>query len=162
MSPQAGSPPEADLIRLARKARGMTAKEAADRTPIRLSESRWYHIERGWESKTKPVKAPPNTLAHMARVVGVSPERLAEAGREDAAEILREILRLEQQEPASLDAPDDTSSAVDVMDVQTDHGLVMIPVPFDMPEAQREELRQWGIKMARYYMEQSQGTEKPE
>ncbi|WP_326646109.1 hypothetical protein OG884_15770 [Streptosporangium sp. NBC_01755] len=49
-----------------------------------------------------------------------------------------------------------------VMDVPADPGLVMIPVSPDMPEDQREELRRWGIQMARYLEERSQGDVKPE
>jgi hypothetical protein len=90
-------PPEASLIRLARMARGISPETAADLTPIRLKGGRWRHIERGYEPKKppKPVRAPAVTLAHMAHVVGVSPERLSEVGRGDAAQILREILRQE-------------------------------------------------------------------
>lgn len=93
-SPERGTP-EGALIRVARKARGINVKEAARRVPIRLGESRWYHIEAGTEGKEALVVAPPETLAHMAHVVGVMPEQLAEVGRGDAAEILREILRQE-------------------------------------------------------------------
>ena len=93
MSTAEQAPPEGALIRLARKARGLSVKEAAKLVPIRLGESRWYHLESGTEGKGKRVIAPPETLAHMAHVVGVSPERLESAGRDDAAEILREILR---------------------------------------------------------------------
>lgn len=95
-SPERGTP-EGALIRVARRARGLSAKEAAASVPIRLGETRWYHIEAGYEGKGKPVVAPPDTLAHMAKRVGVSPERLAEVGRSDAAEILREILRQEAE-----------------------------------------------------------------
>jgi len=93
------APPEGRLIRLARRARGLSAEEAARRTKIKLGKSRWYHIEAGYESKDKPVIAPPETLAHMAYVVGVTPEQLAGVGRQDAAEVLREIIRQESQEP---------------------------------------------------------------
>lgn len=113
-TPQEMKPPaEADLIRVARLARGLSPETAADLAPIRLGGARWRHIERGYEPKKppKPVRAPDKTLAHMARVVGVSPERLAEAGRETAAEVLREILRQEaesepQQERAYADMSD--------------------------------------------------------
>lgn len=90
-------PSEADLIRVARLARGLSPEAAADLTPIRLGGARWRHIERGYEPKKppKPVRAPDKTLAHMARVVGVTPERLEEVGRQTAGEILREILRQE-------------------------------------------------------------------
>ncbi|MEU3346370.1 hypothetical protein ABZ723_15570 [Streptomyces sp. NPDC006700] len=87
-------PAEASLIRIARQAQGLSPESAAGLLPIRLSGVRWRQIENGYERKNppKPVRAPAKTLAHMAHVVDVSPERLEEAGREDAAEILREIL----------------------------------------------------------------------
>lgn len=53
----------------------------------------------------------------------------------------------EQPEPGELE----------VLDVLSDHGLVMIPVPLDMPEEEREELRRWGIATARYLEERRQG-----
>lgn len=89
-------PPEADLIRIAREAKGISPETAAKQTPIRLGGSRWRHIERGYERRNKPVeRAPAKTIAHMAHTVGLTPDRLAETGREDAAEILAEILRME-------------------------------------------------------------------
>ncbi|WP_329597795.1 hypothetical protein OIE43_18980 [Streptomyces pseudovenezuelae] len=96
-------PPEADLIRVARMARGLSPEKAADLTPIRLGGARWRHIERGYEPKRPPkaVRAPDRTLAHMARVVGVTPERLTDVGRAGAAEVLREILRQEAESDAA-------------------------------------------------------------
>lgn len=97
-SPEHGPPkpaPEGELIRLARQARGLSPEEAADRTPIRIKRFRWLQIEKGYKGKvgeSDPVRALPKTLAHMAYTVGVTPSRLAEVGREDAAQILREIL----------------------------------------------------------------------
>lgn len=96
MAPEHGTPqppPEADLIRLARQARGLSPEEAADRTPIRIKGFRWRQIEKGWKGKpgaSDPVSAPAKTVAHMAHTVGVASARLAEC-RPDAAEILREI-----------------------------------------------------------------------
>lgn len=96
-SPEHGTPqppPEADLIRLARQARGLSPEEAADRTPVRIGGFRWRQIEKGFKGKvgaSERVIAPKKTLAHMAHTVSVSPARLTEAGREDAAAILREI-----------------------------------------------------------------------
>jgi hypothetical protein len=91
-------PAEAAIVRLAREAQGISPETAAERTPIRLGGMRWRQIERGYERLTpfKDAVAPDRTLAHMAHTVGVSPERLAEVGREGAAEILREILRQEE------------------------------------------------------------------
>lgn len=107
-SPEHGTPeppPEADLIRLARQARGLSPEEAADRTPVRIKGFRWRQIEKGYKGKigeSDRVQAPPKTLAHMAATVGVTPSRLTEAGREDAAKILREI---QIQKAASLPDP---------------------------------------------------------
>lgn len=100
-------PREADLIRVARLARGLSPERAAELAPIRLGGARWRHIERGYEPKKppKPVRAPDKTLAHMAHVVGVSPERLDEVGRAVAAEILREILRQETESEQAEDQP---------------------------------------------------------
>ncbi|MFE6282471.1 helix-turn-helix domain-containing protein [Streptomyces sp. NPDC057877] len=86
-------PPEAVLIRRARQARGLTRAEAAERSGV-VKASRWGQIENGYLMKAGvPVKtrAGDMQLAHMARTVSLSPERLVEAGRSDAAEILREI-----------------------------------------------------------------------
>jgi hypothetical protein len=96
MAPEHGTPkppPEADLIRLARQARGLSPEEAADRTPIRIKGFRWRQIEKGWKGKpgaSDVAKAPDKTLAHMAHTVGVTSARLAEH-RPEAARILREI-----------------------------------------------------------------------
>lgn len=87
-------PPEAVLIRRARQARGLTRAEAAERSSV-VKASRWGQIENGYVMKAGqpvPTKAGDMQLAHMARTVGVSAERLDEVGRHDAAEILREIL----------------------------------------------------------------------
>lgn len=99
-------PREAVLIRLARQARGLSPEAAADLTPIRLRGGRWRQIESGYERKNPPkaVRAPDLTLAHMAHVVGVTPERLDEADRTSAAAILREILRAEA-DAAPADSP---------------------------------------------------------
>ena len=96
MAPEHGTPkppPEADLIRLARQARGLSPEEAADRTPIRIKGFRWRQIENGYKGKpgtSDEVKGPDKTIAHMAHTVGVTSARLAEF-RPKAAAILREI-----------------------------------------------------------------------
>ncbi len=96
-------PPEAALIRLARQARGLSPEQAADRTPVKIKGYRWRQIESGYKGKagaSERTIAPARTLAHMAHTVGVAPERLEEAGRYDAAEILREIQRQAAEEAA--------------------------------------------------------------
>ncbi len=68
----------------------------------KFSGARWRQIEAGFRKDIgREVIAKPATLAHMASAVGVSPERLAEAGRNDAAKILREIQRQRGDESAS-------------------------------------------------------------
>lgn len=86
-------PAEADLIRIARLAKGVSPEQAAALALIKLGGARWRQIERGYKTRDSPVRAPDKTLAHMAHVVGVSPERLDEVNRGIAAEILREIQR---------------------------------------------------------------------
>ncbi|MET9122931.1 hypothetical protein [Streptomyces sp. NPDC004528] len=52
----------------------------------------------------KPVVVPPVTLAQMCFSLGITADRLAETGREDAVEILREMERTAQAPEAP--APD--------------------------------------------------------
>ena len=91
MAPEAGPPtppPEAELVRLAREAQRISPETAAARAETQLSGSRWRQIEAGWRKDTKTVViAKAATLAHMAYAVGVSPERLEAAGRNDAAAV---------------------------------------------------------------------------
>ncbi|MEU8968060.1 helix-turn-helix transcriptional regulator [Streptomyces monashensis] len=111
MPPEHGPPKpshEGELIRLARQARGLSPEEAADRTPIRIKGFRWRQIENGYKGKvgsSDPVRAPAKTLAHMAYTVGVTPTRLTEVSRSDAAKILREIQIQKAGETASLPDP---------------------------------------------------------
>lgn len=61
-----------------------------------MSDGRWGQIVRGYQTMGDDVfaavRAPADTLARMAKVVGVTPEQLEEAGRGDAAEELRELV----------------------------------------------------------------------
>lgn len=94
------------MLRIARQARGLSPEAAAKQTPIRLGGSRWREIEKGYKGADRQiVRAPDLTLAHMARVVGVPPERLEEAGRDAAAEILREIQRQEAESEVPQERP---------------------------------------------------------
>jgi hypothetical protein len=106
-APPPPPPTEAAAIRLAREAAGLSAETAAARMKSRIiGGSRWRQIEAGYrKDSTKPVIAPRVTLAHMALVVGLSPERLDELGRSDAAEVLREIRAQEtgKRNPARMD-----------------------------------------------------------
>lgn len=98
-APPATSPPaEARLIRRAREASGLSYDQAAQRLKIKLSGRRWRQLEEGREhSGGKPATMGDATLAHMAHIVGVTPEQLLAVSREEAAEILREIERQERK-----------------------------------------------------------------
>ena len=86
-------PPEGKLIAKALERSGLSIREASRRAGI--SYGRWRQITTGYQNVSTGsyarVRAPARTLARMAAVVSVSPGELAEAGREDAAEALREL-----------------------------------------------------------------------
>jgi transcriptional regulator with XRE-family HTH domain len=82
-------PAEALLIRRARMARRMSPEDAAPLAGV-IKSRRWRQIEQGHPASDE-------VLAHMAAVTGVDPEQLEQAGRKEAAEILREIRRQESQ-----------------------------------------------------------------
>jgi transcriptional regulator with XRE-family HTH domain len=101
-------PPEAELIALARQARGLSPERAASQARIRISGRRWRQIEAGAErAGGKPAIARPELLAHMAAVAGVTPQQLEEVGKNAAALILREIHRQETEE-----APDPVEQGI--------------------------------------------------
>lgn len=60
-----------------------------------MSDSRWRQIIKGYRQETAdirvPVRAPAETLARMADVVGATPDQLREVGREDAADELESL-----------------------------------------------------------------------
>ena len=91
MTGQDAPPPEAVLIRRARLASKLSPEQAAPLTGV-IGARRWRQIEAGYAGKRRSV-AEDDILSHMAAVVGVTAEQLAEAGRAEAAEILREIQR---------------------------------------------------------------------
>lgn len=84
-------PAEGALLRDARTARGMSIEQAA--RAAGYSGSRWRQIESGYATVEagvyRAIKARPDTLATMARAVGITPDQLDRAGRPDAAEHLR-------------------------------------------------------------------------
>jgi len=92
MTAQPNPPAEAELIRQRREVADppMSRRQAAAKAGI--SPSQWSDIERGHKQAgsgvTVPVQATAETLARMARTIGMSPEELAAAGRQDAAQAL--------------------------------------------------------------------------
>jgi Helix-turn-helix domain len=83
-------PPWGALIMTALAREGLSVREAARRAG--LSEGRWRQITAGYQIVSPGVYAevhgPAATIARMASVVGVTPEQLTEAGRDDAAQML--------------------------------------------------------------------------
>ncbi|WNI16436.1 helix-turn-helix domain-containing protein [Actinacidiphila sp. ITFR-21] len=105
--------PEGKLIEDALKTTGISQREAARR--IGLSDARWRQIVSGYQSISgykAPVRGPAATVARMAHIVGVTPDQLADAGRDDAAAKLRDITEKER-ETALPPLPPDSQARVD-------------------------------------------------
>jgi hypothetical protein len=97
-----------EMIRLAREARTPRLSVRAAAKLANMSPENWGHVERGYQlhrGQHRPVTGTPSTVAHMAHVVGVSPDRLRAAGNAAAAQILAEILRA-AAEARTADGPD--------------------------------------------------------
>ena len=85
-------PPEAVLIRIAREAASLSISEAAaDAAGISLSAGHRSRTATKPAAEYRPIRGIDTYIAHMAHVVGISPERL-EQYRPDAALVLREIV----------------------------------------------------------------------
>lgn len=85
-------PPEGKLISEAMKRRGMSARAAAQAAGI--SDTRWRHIVAGYQPVQDlfvPVSGPAETVARMARAVGVTSDELRRVGRGDAADQLDKL-----------------------------------------------------------------------
>ena len=82
--------PAAQMIERRRLAIHLAVRRAAEAAD--LSEGRWRQIAKGYQQATKgvrvPVNAPPETLARMARAVGLTDADLRDAGVNDVAELL--------------------------------------------------------------------------
>lgn len=108
------APPDASLIRLVREAAGMSTQDVARKAGI--SAVRLTQVENGYETRNgqiRAVHAKPGTMAHIAHALEISPERLEQEGqRPDAAPILREILRSEEEARAVAEAEPEESESV--------------------------------------------------
>lgn len=98
-------PPEARVIDAAQKAAvpKLSIRKAAERAGI--SEGRWRQIVKGYQGTGTgrlPVVAPDETIARMALAVGVTDSQLDEAGRPEAAEVLRQLLATSEQPDVEL------------------------------------------------------------
>lgn len=82
------------------KNKGLSARAAASQAG--MSDARWRQIVNGYASagagQTIEVVGPDETIARMARVVGVTPEQLREAGRPAAADLLLILAGAEVEE----------------------------------------------------------------
>jgi transposase-like protein len=99
MSERPEPPPEGALITQALESKRpkLSVRAAAPRAGI--GEARWRQIVKGYQTVSGtdvPVRAPDDTLARMAQVVGVTPEQLIKANRPEAAEELRNLPPLEE------------------------------------------------------------------
>ena len=99
MNERPEAPPEGTLIAEAAARLGLSLRKAAEQAGI--SYGRWRQIVTGYQNVSPGefavVRAPAGTLAKMARVVHVTPEQMAAAGRQDAAQAMRDI----EPEPAT-------------------------------------------------------------
>ncbi|MFI5783197.1 helix-turn-helix domain-containing protein [Nocardia sp. NPDC051570] len=95
------------LVQEARESAGLSKREAAKRAGI--SEARWRQLELGYEvirQQTFPVKTTPETVAHIAKALGLSRDELLVAAGFD---------------PAMVDIPDEvTFEPVDFAGLTTD------------------------------------------
>lgn len=81
--------PEGALIEKALRMKGVSARHAASEAG--MSDARWRQIVSGYQSvsgQLVPVVGPDETIARMARVVGVTADQLRQAGRGEAADLL--------------------------------------------------------------------------
>ncbi|MFG1872215.1 hypothetical protein [Micromonospora arborensis] len=99
--------PEGALIFGAMERRGLTARAAAAK--VGMSEGRLRQIINGYQAlgqgQFRVVVGKAIRVAQLAKLVGVTPEQLTEAGREDAARILRDLLSEDAAAPAQQDNP---------------------------------------------------------
>ncbi|MFF0395093.1 hypothetical protein ACFYSJ_04785 [Streptomyces sp. NPDC005248] len=110
----------------------MSARKAAGLAG--LSDARWRQIVSGYQSVSGSyvaVRAPADTLARMAQVVGVTPAELRNAGREDAAAELEEL----GAPPAPRPAPGPYAPPIDAVTA------IMAALT---PEEQEEVIRRLG------------------
>jgi transcriptional regulator with XRE-family HTH domain len=82
------------VLRVARDAQGLSSPAVA--RAVGISKAQLSNIENGYQLRDGvrvPVHGKPATIAAIAAYLTVLPEELEAAGRGDAAEVLREIIR---------------------------------------------------------------------
>lgn len=149
MDERPSPPPEGDLIAAALERTGLSIRKASRRAHI--SYGRWRQITSGYQNISPgvyaPVHAPPKTLARMAWVVGLTPEALVSAGREDAARELKELSLAAQPLPEGerprYSDPEIDRLAADIWKLDADEelrrGMIAFAVSLRMQAEQRRE-----------------------
>jgi transcriptional regulator with XRE-family HTH domain len=89
----ADTPPEAALVR--RRREELIPPRSPEKLAklIGISGKRWRDIERGRDANGRPTKPRAQTLADIARVVGITSDELEAVGRADAGRILTVLTR---------------------------------------------------------------------
>lgn len=125
------------LITAALASEGISAREAARRAG--MSEGRWRQITAGYQVVSPGVYAqvhgPAGTLARMAVVVGVTPDQLRSAGRDDAATVLAGLL---ERQPAN----DEMLERIKAMDTDQARELlatIAVRLGISLPAAAEDE-----------------------
>lgn len=89
-------PPEGALLELARKRHRPKKSVPAMAALAGMSETRWRQIEKGYLTPSAgtyaPVRAPAETLARMAYAAHVTPDKLREVDRADAADAYERLM----------------------------------------------------------------------
>ncbi|MEV7871449.1 hypothetical protein AB0P17_36360 [Streptomyces sp. NPDC088124] len=139
--------PEGELIKRAAKRLRLSGRKAADLAHI--SEGRWRQIVNGYQTVSAgnhmEVEGPPATIAQMAHPLGISPEQLSAAGRDDAAHELRLLL---SAEPRPAEVPAEQKLA----DLEPWQQQIILGALADRPRSKREQallLRVLAEKMER-------------
>lgn len=138
--------PEGKLIMAALDASPLSQRKAAKHAGI--SESRWRQIVSGYQSIDgikHAVRGPDRTLARMAQAVQVTPEALAEAGRPEAAALLRDLeaerRRADERAARAAAAAVDSASPARVEERWFLLEAVLRNAPVGLDPAERRELR---------------------
>jgi transcriptional regulator with XRE-family HTH domain len=118
-------PPYGELIEKARDDAGLSKREAARRAGI--SDAWWRYVTDGHQGET-PVPGTADTVAAMARAVGLPPDRLETEGRrKDAADALRKMLREPPGRPLRAVAADPPATGVTPAERERDRLLAEYP-----------------------------------
>lgn len=139
---------EAALIRAKREnaVPRMSMKEAARRARALWGTEGWSEPAWRWYESGRAGVIPPGRLACMALVVDLLPEELEQAGRDDAAAVLRDLMRREAQRPEVPEALREAAAqaadgGLDTLLAEIVQALADIAVSRQLTGRQKEDLR---------------------